>query len=199
MSGSFHVIGDDGEPRRHPDRGSLYWRGAFAGPRSKSCRGVGTSPVCAAPAASTGPSRTCFCPSGGRCRRAASRSKTSGRPVSNCSAPSTIAAALPAARNLSTSILQRQVTQDARRHLATPFVMIIPDGAIGGCYLFRAPLCGWVICRRCRQTTAAPSTDSGTLIGRLAIDRRYHRQGWGNSCFQVPSIAARAVRSRHSL
>src|SRR6201993_1447335 len=30
MLGSFQVIGDDGEPRRHPDGGSLYWRGVFA-------------------------------------------------------------------------------------------------------------------------------------------------------------------------
>jgi hypothetical protein len=30
MLGSFQLIRDDGEPRRHPDRGSLYWRGVFA-------------------------------------------------------------------------------------------------------------------------------------------------------------------------
>src|SRR5579864_9302379 len=30
MLGSFQVIGDDGKPRRHPDGGSLYWRGVFA-------------------------------------------------------------------------------------------------------------------------------------------------------------------------
>src|ERR1700680_4755859 len=30
MLGSFQVIGDDGQPRRHPDGGSLYWRGVFA-------------------------------------------------------------------------------------------------------------------------------------------------------------------------
>ena len=30
MLGSFQVIGDDGEPRRHPNGGSLYWRGVFA-------------------------------------------------------------------------------------------------------------------------------------------------------------------------
>jgi alkylation response protein AidB-like acyl-CoA dehydrogenase len=29
LLGSFQVIGDDGQPRRHPD-GSLYWRGVFA-------------------------------------------------------------------------------------------------------------------------------------------------------------------------
>ncbi len=30
MLGSFQVLGDDGEPRRHPEGGSLYWRGVFA-------------------------------------------------------------------------------------------------------------------------------------------------------------------------
>jgi alkylation response protein AidB-like acyl-CoA dehydrogenase len=30
MLGSFQVVGDDGEPRRHPDGASLYWRGVFA-------------------------------------------------------------------------------------------------------------------------------------------------------------------------
>jgi indole-3-acetate monooxygenase len=30
MLGSFQVIGDDGELRRHPDGGSMYWRGVFA-------------------------------------------------------------------------------------------------------------------------------------------------------------------------
>jgi indole-3-acetate monooxygenase len=30
MLGSFQVLGDDGQPRRHPESGSLYWRGVFA-------------------------------------------------------------------------------------------------------------------------------------------------------------------------
>src|ERR1700732_1631748 len=30
MLGSFQVIGDDGQPRRHPAGGSLYWRGVVA-------------------------------------------------------------------------------------------------------------------------------------------------------------------------
>jgi indole-3-acetate monooxygenase len=29
MLGSFQIIGDDGEPRRRPDGGSMYWRGVF--------------------------------------------------------------------------------------------------------------------------------------------------------------------------
>src|SRR5271156_4781645 len=30
MLGSFQVLGEDGQPRRHPEGGSLYWRGVFA-------------------------------------------------------------------------------------------------------------------------------------------------------------------------
>src|SRR5436305_2291046 len=30
MLGSFQVLGDDGQPRRNPEGGSLYWRGIFA-------------------------------------------------------------------------------------------------------------------------------------------------------------------------
>jgi alkylation response protein AidB-like acyl-CoA dehydrogenase len=30
MLGSFQVLGDDSQPRRHPNGGSLYWRGVFA-------------------------------------------------------------------------------------------------------------------------------------------------------------------------
>src|SRR5205085_461532 len=30
MLGSFQVLGDEGQPRRHPEGGSLYWRGVFA-------------------------------------------------------------------------------------------------------------------------------------------------------------------------
>jgi alkylation response protein AidB-like acyl-CoA dehydrogenase len=29
MLGSFQILGDDGEPRRRPDGGSMYWRGVF--------------------------------------------------------------------------------------------------------------------------------------------------------------------------
>ena len=39
----------------------------FRAPKRRSCRAAGTSPGCAAPAASTGRSRTSSCRSGGRC------------------------------------------------------------------------------------------------------------------------------------
>src|SRR5437899_10948586 len=41
MLGSFQVIGDDGQPRRHPDGGSLYWRGGFARGEAESVPGSG--------------------------------------------------------------------------------------------------------------------------------------------------------------
>ena len=76
---------------------------------------------------------------------------------------------------------QQQVTQDARRHLATPFVMIIPDGAIGGFYTLSSTALRLQelpedIAKRLPRYPLVPAT----LIGRLAIDRRSHGQGWGN-------------------
>ena len=79
---------------------------------------------------------------------------------------------------------QRQVTQDARRYLATPFVMVMPDGTIGGFYTLSntALRLGDLpedVARRLPRYPLVPAT----LIGRLAIDRRYHGQGWGSFLF----------------
>jgi GNAT superfamily N-acetyltransferase len=79
---------------------------------------------------------------------------------------------------------QRQVTQDARRHLATPFVMVMPDGAIGGFYTLSSTALRLGdlpedIARRLPRYPLVPAT----LIGRLAIDRQYHGQGWGSFLF----------------
>jgi GNAT superfamily N-acetyltransferase len=79
---------------------------------------------------------------------------------------------------------QRQVTQDARRHLATPFVMIMPDGAIGGFNTLSSTALRLRdspedVARRLPRYPLVPAT----LIGRLAIDRRYHGQGWGSFMF----------------
>jgi GNAT superfamily N-acetyltransferase len=76
---------------------------------------------------------------------------------------------------------QRQVTQDARRHLATPFVMVMPDGAIGGFYTLSATAVRLQelpedVAKRLPRYPLVPAT----LIGRLAVDRRYHGQGWGS-------------------
>jgi GNAT superfamily N-acetyltransferase len=79
---------------------------------------------------------------------------------------------------------QRQITQDARRHLATPFVMVMPDDAIGGFYTLSSTALRLSdlpedIARRLPRYPLVPAT----LIGRLAIDRQYHGQGWGSFLF----------------
>jgi GNAT superfamily N-acetyltransferase len=76
---------------------------------------------------------------------------------------------------------QRQVTQDARRYLATPFVMVMPDRPIGGFYTLSATAMRLRelpedVAKRLPRYPLVPAT----LIGRLAVDRRYHRQGWGS-------------------
>jgi GNAT superfamily N-acetyltransferase len=75
---------------------------------------------------------------------------------------------------------QRQVTQDARRHLATPFVMIMPDGMIGGFYTLSSTAIRLQelpedVANRLPRYPLVPAT----LIGHLAVDHRYHGQGWG--------------------
>jgi GNAT superfamily N-acetyltransferase len=76
---------------------------------------------------------------------------------------------------------QRQVTQDARRRIATPFVMLMPDGAIGGFYTLsstalRLSELPEELTKRLPRYPLVPAA----LIGRLAVDRRFHGQGWGS-------------------
>ena len=76
---------------------------------------------------------------------------------------------------------QRQITQDARRHLATPFVMVMPDGAIGGFYTLSSTALRLHelpedIIKRLPRYPLVPAA----LVGRLALDRRQHGQGWGS-------------------
>ncbi len=76
---------------------------------------------------------------------------------------------------------QQQVTQDARRHLVTPFVMIMPDGPIGGFYTLSSTALRLQelpedVVKRLPRYPLVPAI----LIGRLALDRHYHGQGWGS-------------------
>lgn len=76
---------------------------------------------------------------------------------------------------------QRQITQDMRRHLAMPFVMVMPDGMIGGFYTLSSTALRLYelpedIAKRLPRYPLVPAT----LIGRLALDRRCHGQGWGS-------------------
>lgn len=94
---------------------------------------------------------------------------------------------------------QRQVTQDARRRLASPFVMVMPGGSIGGYYTLSSTAVRLhdlpeELARRLPRYPLVPAI----LIGRLAIDRRYHGQGWAASCCSTRSIAAPPAKSPRS-
>ncbi|HEY1299039.1 MAG TPA: GNAT family N-acetyltransferase [Stellaceae bacterium] len=89
---------------------------------------------------------------------------------------------------------QTQVTQDARRRLASAFVMIMPEGGLGGFYTLSSASLRLAdlpqdVARRLPRYPLVPAT----LIGRLAIDRRYHGQGWGG--FLLLDALHRCVRS----
>ncbi|MGH7090644.1 MAG: hypothetical protein ACREFQ_17250 [Stellaceae bacterium] len=75
---------------------------------------------------------------------------------------------------------RHQITQDARRRLAAPFVMIMPDGAIGGFYTLSSAAIRLAelpepVAARLPRYPLIPAT----LIGRLAVDRRHHGRNWG--------------------
>jgi len=76
---------------------------------------------------------------------------------------------------------QMQITQDARRRLASPFVMVMPGGRISGYYTLASTAIRLHdlpedVARRLPRYPLVPAT----LIGRLALDQRYHGQGWGS-------------------
>jgi GNAT superfamily N-acetyltransferase len=79
---------------------------------------------------------------------------------------------------------QKQVTQDVRRRLATAFVLVMPNDVIGGFYTLsgtalRLNDLPQDIVNRLPRYPLVPAT----LIGRLAVDRRFHGQGWGSFLF----------------
>jgi GNAT superfamily N-acetyltransferase len=89
---------------------------------------------------------------------------------------------------------QTQITQDARRRLASPFVMIMPDGGLGGFYTLSSAALRLAdlpqdVTRRLPRYPLVPAT----LIGRLAVDWRYRGRGWGS--FLLLDALYRWVRS----
>ena len=90
--------------------------------------------------------------------------------------------------------VRTQAGQDARRNLAAPFVLVLPDGAIGGYYtlsttsLILAGLPGHIV-RRLPRYPLIPAA----LQGRLAVDRRY--QGRGHGRFLLADALLRIIRN----
>lgn len=87
-----------------------------------------------------------------------------------------------------------QAGQDARKNMAAPFVLVLPDGVIGGYYTLSAT--GVIltefpvdITRKLPRYPLVPAT----LLGRLAVDRNYQGRGYGR--FLLADALLRAVRS----
>lgn len=90
--------------------------------------------------------------------------------------------------------IRNQASQDARKNMAAPFVLVLPDGMIGGYYTLSATAVKLAelpaeTTRRLPRHPLVPAT----LLGRLAVDQRYRGQGYGR--FLLADALFRAVRS----
>jgi GNAT superfamily N-acetyltransferase len=87
-----------------------------------------------------------------------------------------------------------QAGQDARKNMAAPFVLVLPDGVIGGYYTLSATSVHLVelpaqVTRKLPRYPVVPAT----LLGRLAVDRRYQGKGYGR--LLLADALFRSVRS----
>ena len=93
---------------------------------------------------------------------------------------------------------REQVTQDIRRRVSNCFVLLDPENKIAGYYTFAAasiPLLD-LPDSLARRLPRYPSLPAG-LIGRLAVDSRYQRQGLG--ALLVVDAVARALRAEPAI
>ena len=87
-----------------------------------------------------------------------------------------------------------QAGQDARKSLAAPFVLVLSDGIIAGCYTLSSTALQLAelperIAGRLPRYPLVPAT----LLGRLAIDHRHQGKGYGR--FLLADALYRSVRS----
>ncbi len=90
--------------------------------------------------------------------------------------------------------LRTQAGQEACKNIAAPFVLVLPDGAIGGYYTLSSTAVKLSelpadVTRRLPRYPLVPAT----LLGRLAVDLRYRGKGFGR--FLLADALHRAVRS----
>ncbi|SFU22061.1 Acetyltransferase (GNAT) family protein [Mesorhizobium sp. YR577] len=90
-----------------------------------------------------------------------------------------------------------QAGQYARKNMAAPFVLVLPDGAIAGYYTLSSTAVNvdeWppATVRKLPRYPLIPAT----LLGRLAVDRRHQGNGYGR--FLLADALFRAVRSEIS-
>jgi GNAT superfamily N-acetyltransferase len=89
---------------------------------------------------------------------------------------------------------QTQAGQDARKKMAAPFVLLLQDGTIAGYYTLSStavqlPELPAATVRKLPRYPLIPAT----LLGRLAVDRRYQGRGYGR--FLLADALYRALRS----
>lgn len=89
---------------------------------------------------------------------------------------------------------RRQAGQDARKNMAAPFVLLLPDGAIGGYYTLSATGVKLTelpadMTRKLPKYPLLPAT----LSGRLAVDKIHQGRGFGR--FLLADALLRALRS----
>jgi len=87
-----------------------------------------------------------------------------------------------------------QASQDARKHIAAPFVLVLPGGTIAGFFTLSSTAVKLAelpaeVARRLPRYPLVPAT----LLGRLAVDKRLRGQGYGR--FLLADALLRAVRS----
>ncbi|HLX08141.1 MAG TPA: GNAT family N-acetyltransferase [Thermoanaerobaculia bacterium] len=87
-----------------------------------------------------------------------------------------------------------QAGQDARRNMAAPFVLLLPDGTIGGYHTLSSTSVqlAELPAKTVRKLPRYPLVPA-TLLGRLAVDR--HQQGKGYGRFLLADALYRAARS----
>lgn len=87
-----------------------------------------------------------------------------------------------------------QAGQDARKNIAAPFVLLLPDGVIGGYYTLSstAARLGELPVELTKRLPRYPVVPA-TLLGRLAVAQRFQGQGYGR--FLLADALHRSVRS----
>lgn len=89
---------------------------------------------------------------------------------------------------------RNQAGQDARKNMAAPFVLVLPDRTIAGYYTLSSTAVKLAelpaeTTRRLPRYPLVPAT----LLGRLAVDQRFQGRGYGR--FLLADALFRAVRS----
>lgn len=87
-----------------------------------------------------------------------------------------------------------QAGQDARKNMAAPFVLVLPEGTIAGYYTLSSTSAqlAELPAQTVRKLPKYPLVPA-TLLGRLAVDRRHQGKGYGR--FVLGDALHRAARS----